>query len=92
MAFTPDSRGLQESQELVERLRRARMRANSCSSSSLEERSEDIRRKGQVGKCPDHPMLVVEYWCKEDSVLVCKECLIFGLHKGHTALNKEQRR
>ena len=92
MAFSSDSCGQQESLELVDRLRRAKLRANSCSSSSLEERVEDVRRKGQADKCPDHPLVVVEYWCKEDKVLVCKECLIFGLHRGHTALNGEQRR
>ena len=38
-------------------------------------------------ECEDHSE-VLEYWCKEDRKLVCKECLIFGEHKGHTAIKQ----
>jgi hypothetical protein len=42
--------------------------------------------------CTDHPEVLLEYWCEDDSRLVCKNCLIFGEHKGHTAITVEQRR
>ena len=43
-------------------------------------------------ECPDHSSKLLDYWCEEDSRLVCEECLIFGDHRGHTALTLEQRR
>ena len=74
------------------------------SSSSQEEKIQGrslVKRKDQkrIGlngmdkdECPDHNRELLEYWCEEDSRLVCKECLIFGEHRGHTALTVEQRR
>ena len=41
--------------------------------------------------CGAHPSLVTEYWCQEDEVPVCQHCLIFGPHKSHTAVMKQQR-
>ena len=42
-------------------------------------------------QCGDHPAVLLEYWCEEDCRLVCKDCLIFGDHKGHTAVTEEKR-
>ena len=41
--------------------------------------------------CVNHPHHKKDYWCKEDSLLVCEECLIFGEHRGHTAVIGEDR-
>ena len=45
-----------------------------------------------VERCDDHPEEVAEYWCEEDCKVVCKECLIFGDHRGHSAVKEEDRR
>lgn len=42
--------------------------------------------------CAIHPDEKADYWCKEDSLLVCKDCLIFGEHRGHTAVKGEEMR
>ena len=47
------------------------------------------RSTGQ--QCSAHPAVLLEYWCEEDCRLVCKDCLIFGDHKGHTAVSEEKR-
>ena len=41
--------------------------------------------------CEVHPN-PLEYWCQDDCMLVCKDCLIFGEHKAHNAVKQEQRR
>ena len=101
-----------ESQELVERLSRAKISFNSDMSSSQEEGSCDgpVSSRGRFkevriqnldqknksesndGTCRNHPGVELEYWCEDDEVLACKECLIFGPHKGHTALSGEKKR
>ena len=48
-------------------------------------------RNSEENWCSAHPSLVTEYWCQEDEVPVCQHCLIFGFHKGHTAITKQQR-
>ena len=47
---------------------------------------------GEEEFCPEHLSVLLKYWCEDDSKLVCEECLIFGEHRGHRALKREQRR
>ena len=54
-------------------------------------RGDDLSQSDEE-RCRDHPDLLLEYWCEEDSWLVCKDCLIFGEHKGHTAVTGEKMR
>ena len=97
------------SQNLVQRLVRARMIAESGSSSSQEDKEGlasqikaehvtsivsaggDDQCKFSAQECTDHPAVLIEYWCEEDCKPVCKDCLIFGDHKGHTAVTVERR-
>ena len=96
-------------QNLIQRLVRARIIAESGSSSSQEEKEGlaskrmhdpsivsaggDGRGKyfAQHQQCEDHPAVLLEYWCEDDCKLVCKDCLIFGDHKGHTAVTVQRR-
>ena len=32
----------------------------------------------------------VEIWCSTDSVLVCRDCLLFGEHRDHQYLGLEE--
>ena len=42
--------------------------------------------------CVEHVGENANYWCKEDNMKVCKECLIFGDHWGHSALKGDEMR
>ena len=88
---------------MVKRLR-AKVAAVMTDSSSSQEETEDLDKKKGVKKtatdvsetaverCDDHPEEMAEYWCEEDCRLVCKDCLIFGEHRGHSAVKGEERR
>ena len=93
------------SQELVQRL--ALARRNVSSAGANQENVMDGRDLGHPGQrdgqvvqsgggeeefCPEHLSVLLKYWCEDDSKLVCEECLIFGEHRGHRALKREQRR
>ena len=90
-----------DSARLVERLLKARRRANTnsakCDSHSSEEDGRQIGRRIKSGEdkmsdsCEVHPN-PLEYWCQDDCMLVCKDCLIVGEHKAHNAVKQEQRR
>ena len=96
---------MDDQKKVVSRLKgmiAANVRGRSDSSSSQENEWARIRKK-----CKKVPMIAVEesrincteheeeevlYWCKEDQIMVCKECLIFGKHRFHTALKGEEMR
>ena len=42
-------------------------------------------------ECSEHSGFLLEYWCYEDMMDVCQECLIFGKHKGHDAARSKKR-
>ena len=42
-------------------------------------------------QCSEHPGVSLEYWCEEDRLGVCHECMIFGRHKGHSATKSRKR-
>ena len=98
-----------ESQELVERLTRARISFNSDMSSSQEEgscdgpvrreRVEEVPSKKQYPdkennsltrdkSCEKHPGVELEYWCVEDEMMVCKECLIARTTQGREVFDQ----
>ena len=88
---------------MVKRLRAKVAAVMTDSSTSQEETEELDKRKGvkkavtdvsqtDVERCDDHPEEMAEYWCEEDCRLVCKDCLIFGEHRGHSAVKGEERR
>ena len=73
--------------------------SQSSSSSQEDRRARSIRKSKKASgldktkeKCKDHEEEEVLYWCKEDQIMVCKECLIFGRHRLHTALKGEDMR
>ena len=83
---------------MVKRLRAKIAAVMTDSSSSQEEMDGLDKRKGvkkaatDVERCDDHPEEVADYWCEEDCKVVCKDCLIFGEHRGHRAVKGEERR
>ena len=44
-----------------------------------------------VGMCREHPGQALDFWCREEGGAVCPHCLIFGAHRGHEALTRQQR-
>ena len=42
-------------------------------------------------ECSEHSGFLLEYWCKDDKMDVCQECMIFGKHKGHAAYRSKKR-
>ena len=96
---------MEDQKEVVCRLKgmiAAHDRGRSDSSSSQE--NERVRSRQKCKKvpmtaveetrinCTEHEEEEVLYWCKEDQIMVCKECLIFGKHRLHTALKGEEMR
>ena len=91
-----------ENKEVVKRLRAKIAAVMTDSSTSSEKEAEGLdKRKGlqkaatariDVKRCVDHPEEMEEYWCEDDCREVCKDCLIFGEHRGHRAVKGEQRR
>ena len=99
--WSEDGGGDLDRQDLVQRLLSARRSV--CSQvervggagdtghqQGVEERFKHV--VGETAVCSDHPETLLEYWCEDDSHMVCRECLIFGEHKGHTAIMKKQKR
>ena len=41
--------------------------------------------------CSEHDDELI-YWCKEDQIMVCPDCFIFGKHRLHTPLRNEEMR
>ena len=41
--------------------------------------------------CSEHDEELI-YWCKEDQIMVCQDCFIFGKHRSHTPLRNEEMR
>ena len=86
---------------MVKRLRE-KIAAVMTDSSTSQEETEGLDKKkgvkktatvrGDVKRCVDHPEEMGEYWCEDDCREVCKDCLIFGEHRGHRAVKGEQRR
>lgn len=69
------------------------------SSSQEDRRARSIRKSKKAAamektkeNCTEHEEEEVLYWCKEHQIMVCKECLIFGKHRLHTALKGEDMR
>ena len=88
------------SQDLAQKSVKARMIVENGLNSCQEEEEElgltAVNARGDKStstaqQCEDHPAVLLEYWCEEDCRLVCKDCLIFGDHKGHTAITEEKR-
>merc|ERR1712142_674770 len=53
---------------------------------------KDVRHLSNEGmECLEHPGVLLEFWCIEDKIKVCKECFIFGKHKGHAAARSKKR-
>ena len=81
-------------QDVVRRLEEKIAHARSDSSSS-QENSRSCRKKSKKAReenCVKHLGETMIYWCKDDNVKVCKDCLIFGDHRGHTALRGDEMR
>jgi hypothetical protein len=86
---------------VVKRLR-AKIAAVMTDSSTSQEDTEGLDKikgvkkattaRGKGERCVDHPEEMAEYWCEEDCRLVCKDCLIFGEHRGHRAVKGDERR
>ena len=83
---------------MVKRLR-AKVAAVMTDSSTSQEETEGLDKRKCVKKaatdverCEVHPEEVEEYWCEEDCKVVCKDCLIFGDHRGHIAVKEDERR
>ena len=99
--FTED---LDDKKEVLSRLKGmvAHVRGRSDSSSSQEDIRVHSKKKSrktpmtavhETSKtCSEHEEEELLYWCKEDQVMVCKECLIFGTHRLHTPLKGEEMR
>ena len=60
--------------------------------SEIESQEKKEEETGVTIYCATHLDEKEEYWCEEDSVLVCKKCIIFGEHKGHLVVYLEEKR
>ena len=83
-----------DNQDIVRRLKEKIAYVRSDSSSS-QENSRSCRKKSKKAmeeNCVEHVGENAIYWCKEDNMKVCKDCLIFGDHRGHTALRGNEMR
>ena len=91
MDFNDDFSG---QQDVVRRLKEKIAASVMSDSSSSQENSRSCRRKSKKvmeENCVEHGENAV-YWCKEDNMKVCKDCLSFGDHRGHTALRGDEMR
>ena len=74
--------------DLVERLKVARKKAMLP---KVDVDKEMLHPPAIAARCSEHPGVLLEYWCEEDRLAVCHECMIFGGHKGHTATRSRKR-
>ena len=74
--------------DLVERLKMARRKAMLP---EVDVNSEMLQPPVIAARCSEHKGVLLEYWCEEDRLAVCHECMIFGGHKGHTATKSRKR-